>query len=248
MMSEELGNLLQVCSDVHLERGDLQKKDFPNMIQPVSEILVLAGDIGDPYSEIFEEFIHYCSQHFKYVLFVSGNHEYYQHSLNETDNCINTLFGYYTNVIYLNNRIFEYEGITFVGSTLWTFIPEDMSCYSLQTYNDFIQINDFSSQICNKLYETNLQFIRDNVLGTSNNKYVVITHHAPSYKCISEEYLGSKLNCCFASHLDNLLEQPNILGWIYGHTHYNIRNYQKNKFLYANCYRTENYDPSGVPL
>ena len=28
MMSEELGNLLQVCSDVHLERGDLQKKIF----------------------------------------------------------------------------------------------------------------------------------------------------------------------------------------------------------------------------
>ena len=98
--------MIQVCSDVHLERGDITKSDFPNIITPCAEILALAGDIGDPYSPIFEEFIYYCSQQFRYVLFVSGNHEYYQHDIPTTDRCIESLFGYYTNVIYLNNRIF----------------------------------------------------------------------------------------------------------------------------------------------
>ena len=204
--------MLQVCSDVHLERGDITKHDFPTIIQPCAEILALAGDIGDPFSTIFEEFIHYCSQRFQYVLFVSGNHEYYQHD-----------------------------------------IPDDTSMYALLSYQDFIQINDFNHQKSSKLHRHNVDFIRENV---SKQPCIVITHHAPSYTCISDEYFGNKLNCCFASHLDDLLKHPNVLGWTYGHTHHNILRFEtkgseadgNNHFLYANCYRTDNYNSSGAPL
>jgi len=237
--------MIQVCSDVHLERGDITESDFPKIIQPCAEFLALAGDIGDPFSDIFEKFIAYCAKYFKYVLFVSGNHEYYCHDIPSVDRCIESLFGYYTNVIYLNNRAFEYDGIMFVGSTLWTAIPDNISTYDLLSYQDFVQIHDFNHQKCSKLHQQNVDFIQEQL---SKQPCIVITHHAPSYTCISEEYLGNKLNCCFASHLDELLNHPNLLGWTYGHTHHNLSRHESNRFLYANCYRTENYNSSGVPL
>jgi len=237
--------MIQLCSDIHLERGDITKNDFPDILTPSADILALAGDIGDPFTDIFEEFIHYCSQHFQYVLFVSGNHEYYDHDISSTDKCIEGLFGYYTNVIYLNNRSFDYEGITFVGTTLWSAISENTSAYSLSTYGDFRNINDFDHKISSQMHQRNVAFIREQL---NKSPCIVITHHAPSYTCISDEYAGNSLVCCFASHLDDLLAHPNMLGWIYGHTHHNMCSFTENKFLYANCYRTDNYNPQGVPL
>lgn len=237
--------MLQVCSDLHLERNDITEYDFPQIIQPNAEILALAGDIGDPYSDIFEKLIAYCSKHFKYVLFVSGNHEYYYHDISEVDQCIERLFGYFTNVIYLNNRSFEYDGITFVGSTLWTEILQDSETHDLFHVCDYSLIKDFTPGYCDKLYRKNVEFICNNL---EHKSCIVISHHAPSYKCISEEHLGSKLNCVFASNLDHLLEHPNLVGWVYGHTHYNYIRYQPQKFVYANGYRTDNYNSSGIAI
>jgi predicted phosphohydrolase len=241
--------MLQVCSDLHLERNDITESDFEKILKPSSEILALAGDIGDPYSDIFEKFIVYCSKHFKYVLFVSGNHEYYYHTITEVDQCIERLFGYFTNVIYLNNRIFEYDGITFVGSTLWSEIlnnpDNDVEMWDLFQVCDYTLIKDFTPMYCDRLYKKNVEFICDKL---EHKSCIIISHHAPTYKCISEEYLGSKLNCVFASQLDNLLEHPNLVGWVYGHTHYNYIRYKQHNFLYANGYRTDDYNSSGVAI
>jgi predicted phosphodiesterase len=54
-------SLLQVCSDVHLDYGDISLSEFSKIVEPHAEILVLAGDIGNPYTELFEQFIQYCS-------------------------------------------------------------------------------------------------------------------------------------------------------------------------------------------
>ena len=48
----------------------------------------------------------------------------------------------------------------------------------------------------------------------------VITHHAPSGKCISKEYDESPLNCGFVSDLEWLIEKHHsIRCWAYGHLH-----------------------------
>lgn len=44
-------NLVQVCSDIHLERDDIS--DISKIITPNAEILVLAGDIGNPMKSIY---------------------------------------------------------------------------------------------------------------------------------------------------------------------------------------------------
>lgn len=230
--------LIQVCSDLHLETNDIQEKDFVNIIKPCAEVLILAGDIGDPFSPIFENFISYCSSHFIYVLFVSGNHEYYGYSIVETDFQIENLFSDYSNVIYLNNKTFEYNELLFIGTTLWTEISNSIQSSDLSMMYDYKKIKDFSPNQCNDLFMNNIAFIKENI---EKKECIVITHHAPSYKCISDEYKGDKSNCFFASHLDDYIENKNVIAWVYGHTHYNIE-YSENNVLYANCYRTNSYN------
>jgi predicted phosphodiesterase len=239
-------NLIQVSSDIHFERGDLNIGDFINIIKKNAEILVLAGDIGDPFSNIYYKFIEYCSELFNHVLLITGNHEYYNYSIDEVDNKINKICDNFINVHYLNNKIFYYDGLFFIGSTLWSNIPENTKMSDLMTIKDYHKIKDFNPITSNNLFTKNLEFIENNL--NNNINCIIISHHAPSYKCIPKEFHGDSVNCCFASHLDDLLSHPNLLGWIYGHTHNNYIEYTATKFLYSNCYRTTNYISNGTVL
>ena len=102
-------NLIQVCSDIHLETGDIKESDFKNILIKSAEILVLAGDIGSPFDKIYEQFILFCSSIFTKVLLITGNHEYYNYTICKTDNKIEEICLLYDNVIYLNNKIYEYD-------------------------------------------------------------------------------------------------------------------------------------------
>lgn len=239
-------NLIQVCSDIHFERGDIKINDFKNIIQKNAEILVLAGDIGDPFSDIYLQFIEYCSELFVHVLVITGNHEYYNHSIEEVDIKINKIVDNFINVHYLNNKTFYYDGLFFVGSTLWSNIKEETKLSDLMTMKDYHKIKNFNPIAVNNLFAKNLKFIEDTI--NNNINCIVITHHAPSYKCIPEEFKGDSMNCCFASNLDYLFDNDNLLGWIYGHTHNNYIKYSENKFIYANCYRTTSYNFNGTVL
>jgi predicted phosphohydrolase len=241
--------LIQVCSDLHLEYDDLTEADFGTIIVPTAEILILAGDIGNPFSLVFRKFIAYCSKNFTYVLFVSGNHEYYGYSIPIVDSAIEKFFALSReipkkNVIYLNNKTLDYEGIRFVGTTLWSELnPKITKNEYITVMQDYTKIDKFTPELQSNYFQNNKRFIESHL---RNQKCVVITHHAPSYKCIEKSFEGDKFNCCFASNLDNLLEHPNLIGWIYGHLHHNVRKYNTNKndnkkVLYSNCYRTDNY-------
>jgi hypothetical protein len=71
--------LIRLISDVHLEeRGYIPAGVFPDS-EPVDFdiILILAGDIGDPFAPLFKEFLLLAKSKYNTVLFVPGNHEYY---------------------------------------------------------------------------------------------------------------------------------------------------------------------------
>jgi predicted phosphohydrolase len=227
---------------------DKKKNDFQNIIKKDADILILAGDIGNPYDKIYDDFIQYCSKLFIHVLIVAGNHEYYDSSIYETDIKINDVCKQFTNTHYLNNKIFKYNEIIFIGTTLWSEISKEIETHDFYSMNDYNKIKNFSPYLCNKYFNENLKFITDTLNDNKNDKCVIITHHAPSYKCIPKEHIGDILNCCYASNLDFLFKSNNLIGWIYGHTHYNYIEYTESFFLYANCYRTTNYENSGIIL
>jgi len=58
-----------------------------------------------------------------------------------------------------------------------------------------------------------------NQLQTLNENVFVISHHAPSYQSIPQEY-KKNANGAYCSNLDTLiLNHPQIKYWVHGHTH-----------------------------
>jgi predicted phosphohydrolase len=236
-------NLLQVCSDIHLERDDIS--DISKIITPNAEILVLAGDIGNPMTTIYNNFLDYYSKFFKIIFIITGNHEYYGNTIIETNKKIEEICESYNNIHFLNNKVFKHEGILFIGTTLWSLIPEHYTVYDqLSSMNDFKLIKDFKLEEYRKLFINNVKFIKNNLEENS----IIVTHHAPSMRCIAEEYKYDKVNCCFASDLDELFMNDKVIGWIYGHTHNNLSVISDKKFMYSNCYRTDNYNVCGTVI
>ena len=73
---------IQYLSDLHLELMSTHKfSKLCEKIIPKCDILVLAGDIGDPlhHNDRYKFFLHSMSKKFKKVFLVSGNHEYYRY-------------------------------------------------------------------------------------------------------------------------------------------------------------------------
>jgi Icc-related predicted phosphoesterase len=57
--------------------------------------------------------------------------------------------------------------------------------------------------------------------GSTDNKIVVITHHAPSPSSIHDKYMNDDLmNGNFYTNMDQfILDNPQIQLWIHGHMH-----------------------------
>lgn len=99
---------LHVLSDLHTE--------FANFCPPKTDadIVVLAGDIG-----VGSGGLEWAARRFPKapVVYVPGNHEFYGHDIDLTDELKSSAPG---NIHILNNDSLELDGVRFLGCTLWT--------------------------------------------------------------------------------------------------------------------------------
>ncbi len=226
-------NNMNACyiSDLHIEFCDT----YPE-IKNDAEVLILAGDIGNPYENMYTNFLKSVSGNFKKIFLITGNHEYYSHgnTIKETDEYIENLIliEQMENVIFLNNKIYDYNNFRFIGTTLWSQI-HDNNPESLTACFDYINDFDVSKkhdnvaiQNYNNLFDENYNFLKQSIDETVL-PVVVISHHLPSFKLIDKKYYNygkgkspasSGINQCFASDCDKLMT-PDVLYWFYGHTH-----------------------------
>ncbi len=58
-----------------------------------------------------------------------------------------------------------------------------------------------------KWHKRSVNFINKTCKKYPDKKIVVVTHHAPSADCISDEYKGDMLNAAFASNLEWVMEE-----------------------------------------
>ena len=220
-------------SDIHLDFGAMDQL-------PSGDVLVLAGDITAAacLSPEFKDsrkqrvrtatlrFFELARKNFDIILYVGGNHEPYGLDIDEGQALIEGhLSG--DGVYYLENKAATIDGVTFLGATLWTDMNKGASeseRYIGLGLSDFHVISAggrrFTPRQAIARHEGSLAFLRREIANRSNQKVVVITHHAPSYQGMTPKFRQTPVAPGFASDLEDFIEvHPQISDWVFGHTH-----------------------------
>ena len=245
---------MRYASDLHLEMyGEHHDLD----LLPINKLwnfnsnktdtyyLALVGDIGNPFHLNLSRFFDKIANKYKHIFYIAGNHEYYsiekiKNNINDHKKEISILCQKYQNIYFMDNDIITIDGINFIGSTLWTNIPQDKSEIVKKSMNDYRYIynNDKTNitiENTNNWNAESINFIKKS-LELVDGPIVILTHHAPLFNnpqlnilCADQKYNTSDIIYAFHNDLDWILDESyDIMLWIYGHTHYS------NKFTHKN--------------
>jgi predicted phosphodiesterase len=227
---------INLLSDLHIE----QPHSIPTINNDSgADVMILAGDIiatspliqkNNPRYKIWKDFIkNVVSQH-KHTIVIAGNHEAYgsvKHDLSMAK-VLEILREEYAElgVNFLENESIKIDGVTFVGSTLWSDMNKGNpdTLYRIKPMlNDFTQIkyedNKFIPEDSVSLFRKAVAYFEEVI--RDDGDYVFVTHHAPTFLSIMEKYRDSQhMNGGYASDLsDFILDYPKIKLWVHGHMH-----------------------------
>ncbi|AMS27563.1 metallophosphoesterase [Bacteroidetes bacterium UKL13-3] len=224
--------LLQYASDLHLEFPANKEFLRQHPLQPVSDILVLAGDIV-PFAVMdkHKDFFSYVADNFETTYWLPGNHEYYRFDISEKSGALYEKIR--SNLLLVNNTSVVHENTKLIFSTLWSKISAGHQWQIERSMNDFHQIKNkgfsFYAEAYNQLHEESLAFIQKELKSVKDEKVAVFTHHCPTFLNYPEQYKGDILNEAFAVELHDIIETSNIAYWVYGHHHRNIPEFSIGK-------------------
>jgi Icc-related predicted phosphoesterase len=240
---------IQFVSDLHLDVGGFL--DLPG-----GDVLILAGDICEakelrkefhetklldrkPGAFPCHDFFEFVVPKYKKVFMVMGNHEHYRGRFDKTYDELKSLLP--GNVSLLENECEEYEGVLFLGATLWTDLNkgDPITVYTIKNFmNDYKVVQNFypAKNLYHKLtpdhtaevHRKTKQYFKTILEMNRDKPVVVITHMAPSYMSINEKYKHETTsNGAYASDMSEfILDFPNIKYFLHGHMHdpvsYNI--------------------------
>jgi len=245
---------LQVYSDIHIEFY----KTFPRFVRH-ADTLVLAGDIGIFTKFNYTDFLDYISKTWKDIIYVPGNHEFYNdtNSITSTKNIYVKIFAEYDNIHYLDNdSIILNDGdekIRFIGSTLWSkpdYIEGLCDFYKIKELkqNELVPL---SIETFKQMHEESVTYIKQTLDNDKIIKTVLITHFPPVTEgTFHPKYKNSIHVNYFSNNLDKMgISVSNICTWISGHTHFS------HNFVIDGCRFVSNqmgypgeYQESGVEI
>jgi len=219
---------IQYASDLHLEMSSNTLNYWDkNKIEPVGDVLVLAGDITRlSKTHYTNNFFDQVSEDFKHVIIVPGNHEYYHISNPNLIKEPSLEIELRHNVHYYNNKVVKIDDVNFICSTLWSNIPQSDAFAVVRGVACFENIqhgrNKINVEKWNNLHGEAKNFIVNAVADLQDEKKVVVTHHVPTKLCVATEHKNSSINTAFATELYEIIKYSKIDYWIYGHSHRSI--------------------------
>lgn len=246
---------LQILSDTHLEQVKKGIVNFENILKKIDGInnLCLLGDIGTPGSENYTKFIEYCSNNYKNIFLIYGNHEFFN-NITKKNKIVETMLDrinyskdFPNNIYFLNNScvyidkfdvVTKYktvDSIKIIGSTLWSNIIPEIS-YNINDYkNIYIKENCMlTPNDTIELFNKSKNYILDEIKLDETIKVVLLTHHGTHELC-SGFYENSILNSAYVTDIPELRLCKNLKACINGHTHSNIDFIDNNILFFSNC-------------
>ncbi len=226
---------IQIVSDLHLEFSDITLQNNNADVLILGGDILIASKVLKPQSEYgvrFRNFLQRVSDAFPNVIYVMGNHEFYDSGkfFKSVDDMREALAPY-GNIHLLERDCKQIDDVMFVGGTLWTdmnkFDPLTMHAVR-DMMNDYRAIkNDYNGYIPLKPADTvdrhrrTRDYIVQIVQENKDKKIVVVGHHTPSFQSCHEKYRSDYLmNGAYHSDLSQImLDYPHIKLWTHGHTH-----------------------------
>ena len=237
---------IQLFSDLHQEFYWRSPSLGDVVVHPEAEVVVLAGDIHAG-KEVSGYARALAEKYGKPVIFVPGNHEYYNQEYAELEKLFKAESGDGVHILLDDTVVIG--GVRFVGGTLWTdfrlyegtprlYTRDEAFKIGTKSLHDFkcIQENGltFTAQRSAEWHEKTRAYIENVLASPFDGATVVVTHHAPHQNSIHERYAPSKLaltsgaevkgenpywklNVCFASNLGAVVDKADV--WLHGHVH-----------------------------
>lgn len=236
---------IQILSDLHLE---FEGNSIP-ALAPDVDAIILAGDLAPVCTNRIREITERWSQA-KHILYVPGNHEYYGSEIREAQQELAHACSRY-GITLLDPGAVTIDGIRFIGATLWTdFLLEGDAASEVWAHievgnalSDFLGAirigrGNLSTHETARRHAQERAFIERELEAAQRAGLfaVVISHHAPSPKCIRPWYQGNRLNPGFASDLDGLIARYRPALWVHGHMHDRIDEMLGETRVIANPY------------
>jgi DNA repair exonuclease SbcCD nuclease subunit len=218
---------MKLFSDLHLEFG--ASPDLGH-----GDTLILAGDIvvyeyfkrpNSPKRAHFIRMLQQYCDNYELVIMVPGNHEYY----NSGDLLAYTRYSELVrvavlrdNLVLLNDNYINHNDVVIYGTTLWSDLRNPMDMLYAEGMNDYrastyghrkLRPSDTAT-----LHVRSVEKLKHTLELLSDRKFIVVTHHAPSFASVHEMYRGDTMNCCYSSNLEYLMSDQ-ILYWCHGHHH-----------------------------
>lgn len=257
--------LVKLISDTHFEpvvdeQGSKLGEEVLNellALGPQGEtVLVLAGDIGNSYTDPYRRFLLAAKAAYRHVLLVPGNHEYYMDGAKDMGVVKEHLgrLARDTGVILLDNADVVIQGVRFVGSTCWPLVPEEQfKVLKREGYGLVTRITKDSHRLdfsdFKRLHDADVRYLEE-AIQESKEPCVIITHYPPSQMMLAEKFEHSpQLELHYnAGLIDKIAKTQGTPLWLCGHCHTSKKVWIRgmSTVLAANCVEGGEYDSNFV--
>lgn len=208
---------IQVLSDLHVEfHKDAGKAFVTQYLRPPGakvDVLLVAGDLGN--SAIVPEALQILTEryHDSLVIYVPGNHDYYGSTIHHGNKVFADLENQHSNLVVLINRMVTYQGVHFLGATLW--FPKSVEYKKYRMYiSDFKMIADIVP-VAFKEHTAAMNFLKWHLSSES----VVVTHYVPTMKSVPQKYKNDPLTMFFVHDIEKMIRKRKPKLWVHGHVH-----------------------------